>query len=59
MVKELELVRSTVLRLEEELEKQKKEHDVELNKQRSSFQEKINRLQTQLAQEIKNKNQMT
>lgn len=55
MSKELELVRSTVLQLEEELEKQKKEHKVELEKQK----EKINKLQAQVAQEVKTKSQMT
>ncbi|XP_012220320.1 transforming acidic coiled-coil-containing protein 3 isoform X2 [Linepithema humile] len=55
MSKELELVRTTVLQLEDELEKQKKEHKAELEKQK----EKINKLQTQIAQEVKTKSQMT
>lgn len=59
MSKELELVKSTVLQLEEELEKQKKEHEAELERQKNSFQEKINKLQAQLAQEVKSKSQMT
>lgn len=62
MSKELELVRTTVLQLEKELEKQKKEYEAELEKQKNenfSFQEKINKLQAQIAQEIKSKSQMT
>lgn len=59
MGKELELVRTTVLQLEEELEKQKKEHEAELERQKAIFQEKNNKLQTQMTQEIKIKNQMT
>ncbi|GAB1869991.1 Transforming acidic coiled-coil-containing protein 1 [Camponotus japonicus] len=59
MSKELEIVRTTVLELEEELEKQKKEHEVELERQKAAFQEKINKMQTQIAQEIKTKTQMT
>ena len=59
MSKELELVRSTVLHLEEKLEKQKKEYEAELEKQKNAFQEKINKLQAQIAQEIKSKSQMT
>ncbi|CAD1468977.1 unnamed protein product, partial [Heterotrigona itama] len=59
MNKELELVRSTVLQLEEKLEKQKKEHEAEIENQRNAFQEKINKLQTQIVQEIKSKSQMT
>lgn len=46
-----------MLRLEEELEKQKK-HETDLEKQKSTFQEKINKLQAQLAQEVKMKTQM-
>ncbi|XP_076288276.1 transforming acidic coiled-coil protein isoform X2 [Lasioglossum baleicum] len=59
MSKELELVRATVLQLEEELEKQKKEHKAELERQKNSFQEKINQLQAQLAQEVKSKSEIT
>ncbi|KAK1122945.1 hypothetical protein K0M31_008583 [Melipona bicolor] len=59
MSKELELVRSTVLHLEEKLEKQNKEYEAELEKQKNAFQEKINKLQAQIAQEIKSKSQMT
>lgn len=59
MGKELELVRTTVLQLEEELEKQKKEHEAELERQKVIFQEKNNKLQAQMSQEIKIKNQMT
>ncbi|XP_018308714.1 transforming acidic coiled-coil-containing protein 3 isoform X2 [Mycetomoellerius zeteki] len=59
MSKELELVRTTVLQLEEELEKQKKEHEAELERQKAIFQEKINKLQAQMSQEIKTKTQMT
>ncbi|XP_031838097.2 transforming acidic coiled-coil protein isoform X2 [Nomia melanderi] len=59
MSKELELVRATVLQLEEELEKQKKDHKAELERQKNAFQEKINQLQTQMAQEVKSTSQMT
>ncbi|CAL7939785.1 unnamed protein product [Xylocopa violacea] len=59
MSRELELVRTTVLQLEEELEKQKKEYEAELEKQKNAYQEKINKLQAQIAQEIKSKSQMT
>jgi len=59
MSKELELVRTSVLQLEEELEKQRKEHVTELEKQKAIFQEKTNKLQTQVAQEVKTKTQMT
>ncbi|KMQ96216.1 transforming acidic coiled-coil-containing protein 1 [Lasius niger] len=59
MSKELEVVRTTVLQLEEELEKQKKEHEAELERQKAAFQEKINKMQTQVAQEVKTKTQMT
>ncbi|XP_011864778.1 PREDICTED: myosin-4 isoform X2 [Vollenhovia emeryi] len=59
MSKELELVRTTVLQLEEKLEKQEKEKEAELERQKASFQEKINKLQAQVSQEIKTKNQMT
>lgn len=62
MSKELELVRTTVLQLEEELEKQKKEHKAELERvelEKATVQEKINKLQAQMTQEIKTKTQMT
>lgn len=59
MSKELELVRTTVLQLEEQLEKQKKEHEAELEREKATFQEKINKLQAQMSQEIKTKTQMT
>lgn len=59
MSKELELVRTSVLQLEEELEKQKKEHAADLERQKAAFQEKINKLQTQMAQEVKTKTQIT
>ncbi|KAK9310737.1 hypothetical protein QLX08_000049 [Tetragonisca angustula] len=59
MSKELELVRSTVLQLEEKLEKQRKEYEAEIENQKNAFQEKINKLQTQIVQEIKSKSQMT
>ncbi|XP_076763364.1 transforming acidic coiled-coil protein isoform X2 [Xylocopa sonorina] len=59
MSRELELVRTTVLQLEEELEKQKKEYEAELDKQKNAYQEKINKLQAQIAQEVKSKSQMT
>ncbi|KAF3423050.1 hypothetical protein E2986_10517 [Frieseomelitta varia] len=59
MNKELELVRSTVLQLEEKLEKQRKEYEAEIENQKNAFQEKINKLQTQIVQEIKSKSQMT
>lgn len=55
MAKELELVRSTVLQLEDQLEKLK----IDNEEKQTSYQEKINQLQAQLAQEIKNKNQIT
>ncbi|XP_063977620.1 transforming acidic coiled-coil-containing protein 3 isoform X2 [Diachasmimorpha longicaudata] len=61
MAKELELVRSTVLQLEEQLEKEKVEKErerKEAEKQRESFNETVNQLQKQLTQEIKNKNQI-
>ncbi|XP_012527640.1 transforming acidic coiled-coil-containing protein 2 isoform X2 [Monomorium pharaonis] len=58
MSKELELVRTTVLQLEEELEKQKKEHETELERQKAVFQEKVNKLQAQISQEIKTRTQM-
>ncbi|XP_020285988.1 myosin heavy chain, cardiac muscle isoform isoform X2 [Pseudomyrmex gracilis] len=58
MSKELELVRTTVLQLEEQLEKQKKEHEAELERQKTVFQEKISKLQTQVAQEVKSRTQM-
>ncbi|KAK0162635.1 hypothetical protein PV327_006398 [Microctonus hyperodae] len=61
MAKELEIVRATVIQLEEQLEKQKlkndqqeKEHKVD----REAFQEAITQLQKQLNQEIKSKNQI-
>ncbi|XP_071562260.1 transforming acidic coiled-coil-containing protein 3-like [Temnothorax nylanderi] len=59
MSKELELVRTTVLQLEEELEKQKKEHEAELERQKAefkrqkAFQEKINKLQAQMYDQLK------
>lgn len=59
MSKELEVVRTTVLQLEDELGKQKKEHEAELERQKTAFQEKINKMQAQMAQEIKTKTQMT
>ncbi|XP_066601122.1 putative leucine-rich repeat-containing protein DDB_G0290503 [Prorops nasuta] len=59
IAKELELVRATVLELEDQIEKQNKEHEAELERQKVSFQEKITKLQAQLAQEIKSKEQMT
>lgn len=59
MSKELEVVRTTVLQLEEELEKQKKEHKAELERQKAAFQEKINKMQAQMAQEVKARTQMT
>ncbi|KAL0101264.1 hypothetical protein PUN28_018809 [Cardiocondyla obscurior] len=65
MSKELTLVKTTVLQLEEALEKQKKEREVlekqkkdyeeELERQKATFQEKINKLQAQMAQEKENK----
>lgn len=66
MTKELELVRSTVLQLEAELEKQKREHKEKLEKQKGNFDEKLShvqikfsQLQSQLTQEVKCKDQMT
>lgn len=59
MSKELELVRVTVLQLEEQLEKQKKEYQAELEKQKVAYQEKMNKVQAQMAQEVKSKSQMT
>ncbi|XP_011310922.1 transforming acidic coiled-coil-containing protein 1 isoform X2 [Fopius arisanus] len=61
MAKELELVRSTVLQLEDQLQKEKVERErerKEAEKQRESFAETVSQLQKQLAQEIKNKNQI-
>lgn len=66
MTKELELVRSTVLHLEAELEKQKREHKEQLEKQKTNYEEKLSyvqtkfsQLQSQLTQEVKCKDQMT
>lgn len=59
MSKELELVRATVLQLEEELEKQKKKYETELEKQKNTYQEKMNKLQAQLAEEVESKSHMT
>lgn len=70
MVKELELVRSSVLQLEEELDKQKQEHKKELEKQKQEYkqqlekikencEDKICNVQTKLTDEIKCKDQMT
>lgn len=59
MSKELELVRTTVLQLEEELVKQKKEHEAELERRKAAFQEKINKLQAQMSQEVKTNTQMS
>ncbi|XP_032675901.1 transforming acidic coiled-coil-containing protein 3 isoform X2 [Odontomachus brunneus] len=58
IAEELGLVKSTVLRLEEELDKQKK-YAAELEKQNATSQEKMNKLQAQVAQEIKMKSQMS
>lgn len=58
MAKELELVRTTVLQLEEQLEKLKIDHEEALETQ-ASYKEKINQLQAQLAQEVKHKNEIT
>lgn len=52
-------MRATVLQLEEELETQKKEYEAELERQKNAFQEKINKLQAQLAQGVKSKSEMT
>lgn len=59
MSKELELVRTSVLQLEEELQKKREEHTAELEKQKTIFQEKINKLQAQMSQEAKTKTQMS
>lgn len=66
MAKELELVRSTVLQLEAELEKQKHEYEKKLEKQRVAYDEKVmqvqakfGQMQSQLSQETKCKDQMT
>ena len=66
MAKELEIVRSTVLQLEGELEKQRKEYKEQLERQKTVFDDKISHVQTkysqmqsQLSQEIKCKDQMT
>ncbi|OXU27808.1 hypothetical protein TSAR_006198 [Trichomalopsis sarcophagae] len=60
MAKELELVRTTVLQLEAELEKQKQEHREQLEKQKAAYEEKVTHMQTkftqmqsQLTQEVK------
>lgn len=58
IAEELELVRSTMLRLEEELEEKQKNHETDLEKQKTTLQEKINKLQAQVAQEVKMKTQM-
>lgn len=55
MAKELELVRSTVLQLDAQLEKERKEHEEELEKQRLSYK----KLKDELALEVQKKNEMT
>ncbi|XP_034951795.1 progesterone-induced-blocking factor 1 isoform X2 [Chelonus insularis] len=57
MAKELELVKATVLQLEEQLEKEKEENK-NYQKQKEDLQETINQLQKQIAKEIKHKNQI-
>lgn len=66
MAEELKLVRSTVLQLEAELEKQKQEHKAQLERQNLSFEDKIlqqqskfSQMQSQLTQEVKSNDQMT
>ncbi|XP_058797578.1 transforming acidic coiled-coil-containing protein 3-like isoform X2 [Phymastichus coffea] len=66
MAKELELVRSTVVQLETELEKRKQEHEKQLEKQRVAYDERVmqiqakfGQMQSQLSQETKCKDQMT
>lgn len=66
MAEELKLVRSTVLQLEAELDKQKQEHKEQLERQRMSLEDKIgqqqskfSQMQSQLTQEVKSKDQMT
>ncbi|KAL7306590.1 hypothetical protein TKK_0001278 [Trichogramma kaykai] len=66
MAKELELVRNTVIQLEEELGKLKREHNQDLEKQKKLYEEQVNaveykfgQMQSQLSQEVKSKDQMT
>ncbi|XP_011496591.1 PREDICTED: probable myosin light chain kinase DDB_G0279831 [Ceratosolen solmsi marchali] len=66
MAKELEFVRSTVLQLEAEIEKQQQEYKDQLDRQKEVFEDKIsliqtkhNQMQAQLTQEVKCKDQMT
>lgn len=62
MASELELVRSTVLQLEEQLEKQKQSYDKQLDekdKKNKSLQEMVAQLQRQLTHEIQLKDEMT
>ncbi|CAD6222680.1 GSCOCG00001088001-RA-CDS [Cotesia congregata] len=62
MASELELVRSTVLQLEEQLEKQKQSYEKqsdEKDKKNKSLQEMVAQLQRQLTHEIQLKDEMT
>jgi hypothetical protein len=66
LVKEMELVRLTVIQLEAEIEKYGHEYKDQLNKQTEALehelrllQTKYNQLQAQLIQEVKSKDQMT
>ncbi|KAG8042398.1 hypothetical protein G9C98_005032 [Cotesia typhae] len=62
MANELELVRSTVLQLEEQLEKQKQSYDKQLDekdKKNKSLQEMVAQLQRQLTHEIQLKDEIT
>ena len=66
MAKDLELVRSVVVQLEEENKKLKEKQNEQLGEQMFSFEEekkellnKISKLQTKLAEETKCKDQMT
>ena len=69
MTKDLELVRSTVLQLEKELEDQKRKHEEETKKLHEEVQklrgelkkqrEVNNKSQLQLTEEVKCKEQMT
>ena len=66
MAKELELVRASVIQLEEELEKVKRDHKDELEKMKKTYEEKVKsvqsecgQMQSQLNQEVKCKDQMT
>lgn len=55
MAKELELVRATVLQLDSQLDKERKEHEEDLEKERTKYRA----LELELAREVQKKNEMT